>query len=123
MHYRPDILIIGAGISGITCAKKCREYNLDYVLLEKSNRIGGRVGSVYEGGYIFDIGFQVFNTSYDLTKSFLDLDQLNLQFFKPGALIYDDEKFNVISDPMRDLGQLFNTLFSRVLTIMGFKAS
>ena len=117
MHYRPDILIIGAGISGITCAKKCREYNLDYLLLEKSNRIGGRVGSIYKGGYIFDIGFQVFNTSYDFTRSLLDLDQLNLQFFKPGALIYDDEKFNIISDPMRDLGQIFNTLFSRVLTI------
>ena len=116
MNLKPDLLIIGAGVSGITCALKCREYDIDFMLIEKDNRAGGRLGSIYEGDYIFDIGFQVFNTSYTITKSFLNLDQLDLRFFKPGALIHQGDCYEIISDPIRDLGQIFNTIFSNIPT-------
>ena len=117
MNLKPDIVIIGAGLSGITCAIKCQEYDLDFIILEKIDRPGGRLGSVYEAGYIFDIGFQVFNTSYNITKSFLNLDQLGLRFFKPGALIHSNKKFEIISDPLKDIGQIFNTFFSTIPTL------
>ena len=116
LNLKPDVLIIGAGISGITCALKCQEHDIDFMLIEKDSRAGGRLGSIYEEGYVFDIGFQVFNTSYTVTKSFLDLDQLDLCFFKPGALIHYGSKYEIISDPIRDLGQIFNTVFSNIAT-------
>ena len=111
MNLRPDVLIVGAGVSGITCAIKCQELGLNYALIDKNCRVGGRLGSVYGNGYIFDIGFQVFNTSYEITKQYLDLDHLDLHFFKPGSAIYSDKKFTIISDPLRDFGQIFHTLF------------
>ncbi len=45
-HY--DIIIVGAGISGLSCANKCQQNDRDYILFEKSDRVGGRVGSVKE---------------------------------------------------------------------------
>ena len=80
MNLQPDVLIVGAGVSGITCAIKCQELGLNYALIDKNWRVGGRLGSIYDSGYIFDIGFQVFNTSYKITKQYLDLNQLDLHF-------------------------------------------
>ena len=114
MKFKPDILIIGAGISGISSAIMCERNGLDYIILEKSHRPGGRIGSVYEEGYTFDIGFQVFNTAYHVAKSLMDIDTLNLKYFKPGALIHSGESCEIISDPMRDISQIFTTLFSKI---------
>ena len=38
----PDIIIIGAGSSGLSAAKKLQELGTSYVVLEASDRIGGR---------------------------------------------------------------------------------
>ena len=38
----PDIVIIGAGSSGLSAAKKLQELGISYVVLEASDRIGGR---------------------------------------------------------------------------------
>ena len=46
MKQNYDIIIVGAGISGLACAQKCNENSKDFLLIEKSSRIGGRVGSV-----------------------------------------------------------------------------
>ena len=117
MNLNPDVLIVGAGIAGITCALKCQERGVNFLIIEKNDRVGGRLGSIYEDGYIFDIGFQVFNSSYHETKNLLDLKKLNLMFFKPGAAIFSNNKFKIISDPVRDLSKTFNTLFSDIPTL------
>ena len=117
MNLKPDVLIVGAGVAGITCAIKCQRNGLNYLLIDKNSRAGGRLGSIYDSGYIFDIGFQVFNTSYGITKQYLDLNQLDLKFFKPGSAIYSGNTFKLISDPIRDIGQIFNTLFSDIPTL------
>lgn len=108
------VVIVGAGMAGLSCASKCQEYGLEYVLIDQSKRVGGRVGSIVENGYIFDLGFQVYNTSYTITNSFLDDSQIRLKTFKPGARIHDGLSFKIISDPMRDPGEFFSTLFSRL---------
>ena len=38
----PDIVIIGAGSSGLSAAKKLQELGTSYVVIEASDRIGGR---------------------------------------------------------------------------------
>jgi len=110
-------VIIGGGLSGLACATQLEKENHDYIIIEKSSRLGGRVGSIYEDGYIFDIGFQVYNTAYSKTNSLLDLDELDLKIFKPGSIIHDGKRFQMISDPLRDMSQLFTSLFSSVATI------
>ena len=107
-------IIVGGGISGLACAKKLSEAGEEYILIERSNRVGGRVGSIYQDGYIFDIGFQVYNSAYVLTSSLINLNEVDLQFFKPGAIIFDGNDFNIVSDPLRDQGQFFSNLFSPI---------
>ena len=115
-HY--DIIIVGAGISGLSCAYKCQQNDRDFILFEKSNRVGGRVGSVKENGFIFDVGFQVYNTAYKTTNELLDLDVNKFGRFSPGAKIFVNGKSTILSDPLRNVSKLPNTLLSRAGTIL-----
>ena len=112
-----ETLIIGAGPSGLACAIQCQKDNKPFLLIERSDRVGGRVGSFEEDGFIFDLGFQVYNTSYHVTNSLLDLDVIGLNTFRPGAMIQDGVSFQIISDPFRDINQVFATLFSDISKI------
>jgi hypothetical protein len=113
---RIETVIVGAGISGLACASRLEKHKKEYLIVEKSNRVGGRVGSVYENNHIFDVGFQVYNTAYTETNRLLDLKSIDLQLFKPGSVIHDGSKFHMISDPIRDPKNLFSSLLSSLST-------
>ena len=117
MNQKVDVLIVGAGLAGLACAIRCKHLGKDFLLIEESKRVGGRIGSVRKDGYIFDLGFQVYNTAYTYTNSFLNIDKIKLRTFKPGASIHNDNLFNIISDPLRDFRQVFSTLFSKLATL------
>ena len=117
MVSHSDIIIIAAGPAGLACALKCQQLGREYLLIEGSNRVGGRLGSLYEDGYIFDLGFQVYNSAYVNTNRLLDLDELNLKYFKPGAAVHHGNSFQILSDPLRDISKVFSTIFSDLTTI------
>ncbi len=50
------ILIIGAGISGLSLAYHLQKQNKAYMLLEASDRVGGYIRSLREGDYLFELG-------------------------------------------------------------------
>ena len=117
MVSHSNIIIIGAGPSGLACALKCQQQGIEYLLIEQDQRAGGRVGSFYDNGYIFDLGFQVYNSAYVNTNAILDIDELDLRYFKPGAVVHDGDSFQMISDPLRDISKIFSTIFSDLTTI------
>jgi monoamine oxidase len=52
-----DVVIVGAGAAGLAAARTAGELGLDYVLVEASDRIGGRaLTDVKTLGYPFDMG-------------------------------------------------------------------
>ena len=116
VNKKTDIVIIGAGIAGLACAMKLKKNNKNFIIIEQSDRVGGRVGSVKENEHIFDLGFQVYNTQYHEANSLLNLEELKLKVFKPGASIYNGREFEILSDPFREPSTIFETFFSGMTT-------
>lgn len=108
------VLIIGAGLSGLTAAKVLHEHGVKFLLLEASDGVGGRARTDRVDGFQLDRGFQVFLTSYPEAQRHLDYDQLNLQRFEPGSLVWLGNAFHPLVDPWRRPSQIFHTAFSKV---------
>ena len=83
------IVIVGAGLSGLVCALELAKAGAPFVLLEQNARVGGRIGSFYEDGYTFDLGFQVVLDNYPAVRAYLDVSALGPRYFDPGALMWD----------------------------------
>ena len=103
---------MGAGLSGLTCALKLQNLGSEYLIIDEANQVGGRVRSTYEKGYIFDHGFQVYNTAYKFGSNILDYKSLDLCHFESGAKIYYKSKFETIYNPLKDITKIYQTLKS-----------
>ena len=109
------VIIIGAGIAGLTAAIELEKAGFKPTILEGSDSIGGRVKTDKVGEYLLDHGFQVLLTAYPEAQHYLDYEKLNLKKFTPGALIIDSENGSyTITDPLRQPTSLFSMLFSPV---------
>ena len=64
MSRSTDVLVIGAGLAGLSAAIYCEAAGLDVTVLEASDRAGGRVSSDLIDGFICDRGFQLINSKY-----------------------------------------------------------
>ena len=107
-----DVIIVGAGIAGLTASKILKAAGKKILIIEASDAVGGRVRSDLKDGFILDRGFQVLLTAYPEAKEFLNYEKLNLKTFKPGALVLDKGHKYQVGDPSREPHLLFQTLFS-----------
>ena len=57
-----DVIIIGGGLAGLSCAVNLFERGYKPLILEASDGIGGRIRTDDLDGYKLDRGFQVFLT-------------------------------------------------------------
>ena len=105
-------VIVGAGLAGLACAKRLHKAGVPFLLVDASDRVGGRVRTEEVGGFRLDVGFQVLLTSYPEVVATLDLPQLQLGHFRSGALIRCDGKWARIADPWREPQHLWATALS-----------
>ena len=63
-----QVIVIGAGISGLACAYRLKQLGLPVILLEASARVGGLVGSVRKDGFLFESGPQSFQGTEPLLE-------------------------------------------------------
>jgi protoporphyrinogen oxidase len=111
------IHIVGAGISGLIAATVLEKNGLSPVIIESTDRVGGRVKTDIVDGYQLDHGFQVLLTAYPAAQKYLNLEALQLQSFIPGASIFKNGKQQIIGDPLRDKSLLLSTVFARIGTL------
>ena len=104
------VVVVGAGLSGLTAAKVLHDQGVEVIVLEASNGLGGRVRTDEVDGFLLDRGFQVLLTAYPETRRQLDYGQLQLQRFEPGSLIRTESGFDCLADPWRQPRQAVNTL-------------
>lgn len=112
-----DTVIVGGGLSGLSCARRLYEAGVSCVVLEKQPVVGGRVQTDVVNGFLLDRGFQVFLTSYPEARRQLDYDRLQLCKFEPGALIRYQGRFRRFSDPWRRPGHLLGTVAAPVASL------
>jgi phytoene dehydrogenase-like protein len=96
------IIIVGAGLAGLTCAKILAQAGRPVMVLDAGDGPGGRVRSDRRDGFVLDRGFQVLFTAYPTVRRHLDLHALHLREFQPGAIIADGGKHYAMHDPFRD---------------------
>ncbi len=111
------VVIIGAGLSGLTCSKLLHGAGVEVVVLDAADGIGGRVRTDHVDGFQLDRGFQVLLTAYPEARLQLDYGALDLKTFASGSLIRTDDGFQRLSDPWRHPSQLFQTALARVGSI------
>jgi phytoene dehydrogenase-like protein len=104
MSNSPDVLIVGAGLAGLCCARKLQEKGVSFQIIEGSDGIGGRVRTDLVDGYLLDRGFQVLLSAYPEAKANLDYSRLGLKAFTPGAFSWYAGKMNRFVDPWRTPG-------------------
>jgi phytoene dehydrogenase-like protein len=96
-----DAVIVGAGVAGLTCARRLHQEGLDIAVLEASDGVGGRVRTDRVEGFLLDRGFQVLLTGYPEAQRWLDYEDLHLHELYPGALVRADGRFQRVADPYR----------------------
>ena len=110
------VLVIGAGLAGLTCAKVLAGRGNEVEVFEASDDVGGRVRTDEKDGFLLDRGFQVYFTAYPAAKRHLDHEKLDLRAFDPGAVMLQGQDKSVLSDPLRDPKALVPSLLSDAAT-------
>jgi phytoene dehydrogenase-like protein len=108
-----DVIIVGAGLSGLTCAVELRRRGFEPLLIEAADAVGGRVRTDVVDGFLLDRGFQVLLTSYPNARAFLDISALQLGKFSPGAWLGMADGSgggHLVADPLRQPLELAATL-------------
>ena len=110
MASTDTVVVVGAGLAGLACARRLHGAGVDVTVCEASDDIGGRVRTDTADGFRLDRGFQVLLTAYPHCRSELDLEALDLGRFEPGALVHVSGRLHRVSDPFRRPDLLFASL-------------
>jgi phytoene dehydrogenase-like protein len=111
-----DVVVIGAGLAGLTAARQLQRAGSGVRVLEAGPQVGGRVRSRTVRGCTLDRVFQVLFTAYPAVRRNLDLARLDLRTFAPAAvLVHADGWRERVRDPVRDPATLMDTLRSSSL--------
>ncbi|CAB5135809.1 hypothetical protein D3OALGB2SA_3924 [Olavius algarvensis associated proteobacterium Delta 3] len=113
-----DVVIIGGGIAGLSCARRLNTEGIPFTVLEASDRIGGRVKTDRHDGFLLDHGFQVLQTAYPEAKRVLDYRQLDLHAFAPGAMFQIAGRRFTVADPLRRPRDVIGTITAPIGTFV-----
>ena len=118
------VLIIGSGLSGLSCARYLDKNKFDIHIFDKHDMPGGRVSSDMVDGCICDVGFQVLLDNYSEVHRLGIYDRLKLQYFDSGDDIYSDGTLQILSSNLVPQFQVvFNDLFPYSLSTVTFDAT
>ena len=96
-----DIVVVGAGLAGLSCARTLADAGRSVRVLEASDGVGGRVRTDVVDGFRLDRGFQILLTAYPEVSRQLDLADLDLGRFDPGSLVWTGSGLDRVADPLR----------------------
>ncbi len=115
-RFTAPVIVVGAGLAGLACARHLVRAGRSVQLLEASDGIGGRVRTDAVDGFLLDRGFQVLLTAYPEARAQLDYGALQLRPFYPGALVRHGGRFHRVADPFRHPADALRSLLNPIGT-------
>ncbi|MFV0459241.1 MAG: FAD-dependent oxidoreductase, partial [Actinomycetales bacterium] len=109
-----DVIVVGAGLAGLTCARHLEKAGLSVHVLEAGDQVGGRVRTDQVDGYLCDRGFQVLNPAYPAVGLELDLPALRMRMFGRGLGVRRSNRIVTLPRPstLSDLLDLLRTPYA-----------
>ena len=104
-----DAIIVGAGLAGMSCARRLLGDGIVPTIFEASDGVGGRVRTDDIDGFRCDRGFQIMLTKYPEAQLVLDYKRLDLRAFDPGAVVATDGEFFELTNPTAGLAKTLAT--------------
>ena len=96
---RDDVVVVGAGLAGLTAARLLERLGLSVRVLERGDATGGRIRTDVLSGYRCDRGFQLLNPAYPAVRELIDLRALELRRFDAGVALPARDGTRVVGDP------------------------
>ena len=114
-----DVVIVGAGLAGLSAAKVLTETGLSCLVLEASDQVGGRIKTDEYEGFLLDHGFQVFLKAYPEARQLLNYEQLDLKEFFNGSMVWlgSADGFQKVADPWRHPVEGLQSVYNKVGTL------
>ena len=105
------VVIVGAGLAGLTCARHLHRAGVPIRVLDKDQRVGGRLKTDVIDGFTLDHGLQVYFEAYAAGRAELDYPALDFRAYPSGALIRHGGVFHPV-DRGNPIGTVLDPLIS-----------
>ncbi|HEY3370507.1 MAG TPA: protoporphyrinogen oxidase [Prolixibacteraceae bacterium] len=98
---KTEVIIVGAGLTGLTMAFYLKKAGIDFRIIEKSGKTGGVIQTIIEKGFVYETGPNTGVVSHpEMTELFEDLaGKCSLEIADPSAkrrLIWKDNQWNAL---------------------------
>ena len=114
-----DVIVVGAGLAGLACARRLSGRGLDVRCYDASDAVGGRVRTDVVDGFRLDRGFQVLNTGYPEVVRTVDLAALDLREFDAAVRIRRGGVIRRVPNPLAAHGEWGALVRARPTSVSG----
>lgn len=97
--YQADVVIVGAGVAGLSAAHRLTSAGVTVAVLEAAPCAGGRMSTEKVDGFRLDRIGQLLSTAYPELRLTPGLDGLVLRPFAPGVLLHCDGRHHRVDAP------------------------
>ncbi|WP_039739825.1 FAD-dependent oxidoreductase, partial [Saccharomonospora halophila] len=101
MAQQAEVVVVGAGLAGLTAARELRSAGVDVLVCEAEDEVGGRVRTDVVDGFRLDRGFQVLLPGYPAVRSTVRVADLRLRRFTRGVIACGDRGRRYLAPPWR----------------------
>ena len=93
------VVVIGAGLAGMNAAIQLQKAGREVIVLEATERAGGRVQTDSIDGFTCDRGFQLINAMYPELVALNMLDKIDFRFADRAINVSIDQQMHRMGDP------------------------